>query len=115
MSNRTGRPKKEHGHKRRNLSLNEFTNYALDIIKPYSNMSKFVEEELRPGLISAIHKVKADIMKDLSKDKSLVGRMLYRIFEAVFDVFPLEPCTSNFSSLNLTPFVEIGISSTYTL
>lgn len=50
MSEKTGRPKEEDGHKRINISIDKFTDEALDKIRKGGNVSKFIENELRPTL-----------------------------------------------------------------
>lgn len=51
MSKKTGRPKEEGGHKRINISINDFTNKALKKIREgKGNVSKFIENQLRPVL-----------------------------------------------------------------
>jgi len=51
MSKKTGKPKQEGGHKRINISINKFTNEALQKIrKDNGNISKFIEKQLKPTL-----------------------------------------------------------------
>lgn len=51
MSKKTGRPKEEGGHKRIDISVDEFTDKALDKIrKGDGNVSRFIEKQLKPVL-----------------------------------------------------------------
>jgi hypothetical protein len=51
MSEKTGRPKEQGGHKRRNLSFDKLTNEALNKIKGKGGkISQFIEKALRPEL-----------------------------------------------------------------
>lgn len=51
MSKKTGRPKEKGGHKRINISVDDFTDEALaKIRKGDGNVSRFIEKQLRPVL-----------------------------------------------------------------
>jgi len=51
MSKKTGRPKEEGGHKRINISVDNFTEKALTKIRDGDgNISKFIEKQLKPVL-----------------------------------------------------------------
>jgi hypothetical protein len=45
-----GRPKEQGGHKPYKLSFDKFTSDALEKIRKHGNISKFVEDRLKPEL-----------------------------------------------------------------
>jgi len=98
MSEKTGRPKEEEGHKRINISLNKFTREALKKIKKDGgNISKFIEKELKPVLEqldprdAAIHiwriedYLKKQIIKAAEKGKFEEVKAICSIINAIED------------------------------
>lgn len=97
MSDKTGRPKEEGGHKRINISINDFTDKALDKIRKGGNVSRFIEKQLRPVLENldpgeaSIHvwRIEAylgrQIIKAVKKDKPELAQTLGSLATAIKD------------------------------